>query len=213
MSHDLKTVIPELNTSIRHTPDGRISVYDLIKAVSGQKNPRDAWKALVRQFPEVVGFSDNFKFPGKGQKDTPVTDREGWAYILGLLPGVIGRKYREEAARIVLRYLDADVTLAEEIVERTNDEQGLERLEARIKGKKTRNQHTRTLMSRGVTGGIEFARCTNKTYIGLYGTTAEGLRKQKNLPKKANVREHMDTNELIETAFSENLSTFSRETG
>jgi hypothetical protein len=208
MAKGLKTVIPELdNAAIRRTPDGKCSVYDLIAVVGGQKNPRDTWKVLKESFPEVVGFSDNFQFPGRGQRKTPVTDREGWAYILGLLPGVMGHKYRESAAKLVIRYLDADVTLAEDIVERTQDEPGLERLEARVRGKRIRNEHTRMLMSRGVRTGREFAICTNKTYIGLYGKSAKGLREQKGLGKKSNVRESMTTNELIEVGFSENLST------
>lgn len=208
MFRDLMTVIPELdNATIRRTPDGKCSVYDLIAVVGGQKNPHEVWKRLCKQYPEVLTFCENFKFPGRGQRETPVIDREGWAYILGLLPGVMGNKYRESSAELVIRYLDADVTLAENIVERTNDEDGLERLEARIKGKKIRKAHTRMLMSRGVKTSQEFGICTNKTYTGLYGTNAQGLRKRKGLKKKANVREYMTANELIEVGFSENLST------
>lgn len=207
MLKKLTTVIPELNNAaIRRTPDGRCSVYDLIEVAGGHKNPRQAWSDLKSQFPEVVQKTDNFKFPGQGQKQTPVTNREGWAYILGLLPGVMGRTYREEAAKLVLRYLDADINIAAEIVERTDDDEKLEWLERRIQGKKIRNQLTRTLSKRGVASGRDYAICTNKTYRGLYGTTADGLRKQKGLPKKANVRNHMDTTELIEVAFAESLA-------
>lgn len=204
----MSTIIPELdNAKIRRTPDGLASVFDLIAAIGQRSNPRQVWKDLQLRFPEVVQKTDNFKFDGQGQRETPVTDRQGWAYIIGLLPNAIGKKYREEAARLVIRYLDANVTLAEEIVEKTNDEQGLERLQQRIKSKKIRNEHTRTLCARGVREGLDFAICTNKTYLGLYGTNAAGLRKLKNLPLKANVRNSMDTNELIEVGFSENLST------
>ena len=201
-------VIPELdNAAIRRTSDGRASVIDLIMVIGGHKSPREVWKRLMERNPEAVTKCDGFKFLGRGQQKTPVTDRKGWAYIIGLLPGVVGNKYREEAANLVLRYLDADVTLAEEIVERTNDEQGLDRLEARLKGKKVRNEHTQLLMNQGVRPGIEFGVCTNKTYSGLYGTDAKGLRKQKGLAEKANVRNHLDINELMEVSFAENLST------
>lgn len=204
----ISTIIPELdNAEIRRTPDGRASVYDLISAVGEKKKPTTVWLRLKRQYPEVATKCSNFKFDGQGQRETPVTDRQGWAYIIGLLPNAIGKKYREEAARLVIRYLDADVTLAEDIVERTSDEKGLERLQQRIKSKKIRNEHTRMLCARGVRDGRDFATCTNKTYQGLYGTNAAGLRRLKNLPLKANVRNHMDTNELIEVGFSENLST------
>jgi hypothetical protein len=202
------TIIPELdNAEIRRTPDGRASVYDLISVIGQQKSPREVWKRLSNNYPEVVTKCDSFRFSGRGQQNTPVTDRQGWAYIIGLLPNAIGKKYREETAKLVIRYLDADVTLAEDIVERTDDEQGLERLQQRLKSKKIRNEHTRMLCARGVREGRDFAICTNKTYLGLYGTNAAGLRTRKNLPTKANVRNHMDTNELIEVGFSENLST------
>ena len=204
----ITTIIPELdNAEIRRTPDGRASVYDLIEVVGQQKSPRKVWQRLKVSHPEVVTKCHDFKFSGRGQQETPVTDRQGWAYIIGLLSGVVGNKYREEAANLVIRYLDADVTLAEDIVERTDDEQGLERLQQRIKGKKIRNEHTRMLCARGVRDSRDFATCTNKTYQGLYGTNAAGLRKLKNLPPKANVRNSMDTNELTEVGFSENLST------
>lgn len=207
MSRVLITVIPELdNAQIRRTSEGRFSVYDLISISGTKKDACVVWKTLVDRYPEVLERVNNFQFPGRGQKPTPVTDREGWLHILGLLPGVMGRKYRESAANLVVRYLDSDITLAESIVERTTDEEGLERLAVRIKSKKIRKEHTSILKARGVTSK-EYAICTNKTYQGLYGTTAKGLRQRKNLPPKSNVREHMTTDELIEVSFSENVST------
>jgi hypothetical protein len=206
MTEKLTIIITELdNAEIRRTSDGRCSVYDLIQVVTGKRNPRQAWNNLAEAYPEVVQKCDNFKFPGQGQKETPITDKKGWAHILGLLPGIAGKNYRTEAADLVIRYLDADVAIAESIVDRTNDEEGLNHLEARIKSRRTRNYHTRTLCSRGV-AGRGYAICTNKTYSGLYGTNAAGLRKRKGLPKKANVRDNMNTSELVEVSFSEDLS-------
>ena len=69
--------------SIRRTEDGKISVYDLISVVSGQKSPREVWRRLTEQYPEVVTKCDNLKFKGAGQRNTPVTDKEGALYILG----------------------------------------------------------------------------------------------------------------------------------
>lgn len=176
MTKKLLTVIPELdNAAIRRTPDSRCSVYDLIAVTGGQANPRDTWKTLVERHPEVVGKTDNFKFPGRGQRETPVTDREGWAYILGLLPGVMGRKYREPAANLVVRYLDGDIKLAAEVVDRNENQQDLEWLETRVRGKITRKRLTGIYKNRGV-AGQGYGTCTNKLYIGLYGTTAKGLR-------------------------------------
>ena len=111
-------VIPELNAKIRRTNDGRCSVYDLIRAIGQQKNPHDVWKCLVATHSEVLGKTENFKFPGQGQRETPVTALRGWLYILALLPGAMGKKYREHAAQLVTRYMKGDQSLIDEIKDR-----------------------------------------------------------------------------------------------
>ncbi|OLP15374.1 hypothetical protein BST81_26675 [Leptolyngbya sp. 'hensonii'] len=129
----------------------------MIAVVGGQKNPRKTWKRLCERYPEVVAKCYNLKFPGAGQRETPVTDRQGWAQVLGLLPGIAGATYRQEVADLVLRYLDADINVAVEIVDRNNSDEDLERLEVRIRGKKIRNQLTRTLSYRGVIKPLDYA--------------------------------------------------------
>jgi hypothetical protein len=189
---------------IRRTPDGRCSVYDLISVVGGLKNPRDTWKTLLERHPEVVEKIDNFKFPGRGQRETPVTGREDWAYILGLLPGVMGRKYRKAAAKLVARYLSADITLANEVVQRNDNQQDLTWLEVRLRGKITRKRFTGILKAHGVYAG-GYAKCTNMTYAGLFGTNAKGLLKRYGLPENANWRDYASVSDLNTLAFSEDL--------
>lgn len=87
---------------IRVTSDSRYSVFDVVRVIGGKKNPWDAWDELGKQFPEVLAFSEDFKFPGRGQKPTPVTNKEGLLHIIGLLPGAVGRSYREDAAKLML---------------------------------------------------------------------------------------------------------------
>lgn len=48
------------------TPQGQPSVFDMIRVLGGQKNPRDAWRRLVESHPEVVEKCDNLRFPGRG---------------------------------------------------------------------------------------------------------------------------------------------------
>ena len=60
-------------------------MFDMIRVLGGQKNPRDAWNRLAETHPEVVGKCDNLQFPRAGQRDTPVTKtKEDAYYILGL---------------------------------------------------------------------------------------------------------------------------------
>jgi hypothetical protein len=198
--------MPELdNAAIRRTPDGRVSVYDLIKVVGTQKNPRDAWNSLCDKYPEVVGKTDSFKFSGRGQQNTPVTSREGAIYIIGLLPNTVGKLYRENAAKLVLRYLDADITLAAEVVDRNDNDEDLQWLESRLRGKTARKRFAGKLKSHGVLGR-GYAFCTNQTYQGLYGTNAEGMRNRKNLSPKANWRDYATITELNQLAFTEDLT-------
>ena len=81
--------------------------------LGGQKNPRDAWNRLAETHPEVVGKCDNLKFPGSGQRETPVAkDKEAAYYILGLLPGAVGRRYREHAAKVFAQFVENPGQLA-----------------------------------------------------------------------------------------------------
>lgn len=91
---------------IRVTPDERYSVFDVIEVIGGKSNPRKAWSDLKEQFPEVVTRCDNFKFDGQGQRPTPVTNKEGLLHIIGLLPGAVGRTYREGAAKLMLAKIE-----------------------------------------------------------------------------------------------------------
>ena len=63
----------------------------MIKVLGGQKNPHDTWKRLAGTYPEVLGKCENLKFPGPGQRDTPVAkDKEAAFYILGGGQGIGG---------------------------------------------------------------------------------------------------------------------------
>jgi hypothetical protein len=109
---------------IRRTEDGRISVFDAL-AVVGAKNPRDTWRRLIEAYPDTVEKCDSVKLPRsdgkKGNALTPITDAAGWRRILTVLPGMIGRQYREAANTLVDRYLAGDVKLAAELIDKQTD--------------------------------------------------------------------------------------------
>ena len=80
------------NSGIRITGDGRFSVLDVIK-FCGKKNPVQVWSGdrrengLSSRYPDVADLCDDFKFPGRGQHFTPVSNKENILCIVGLLPG------------------------------------------------------------------------------------------------------------------------------
>lgn len=206
MSKTLMIVIPELNdASIRRTSDGRCSVYDLLSVSGEQKSPRKVWQRLKEGYPEVVTKCHYFKFPGRGQRETPVTDKEGWLYILGLLPGVMGQKYRESAAKLVVQYLDADIKLALDVIDRNDNEEDLQQAEARVRTKRIRIWFAGVLKSHGVKDK-GYAICTNNIYMRLFGGKASDLKAIRGLAKKDNLRDHFSISELNMTGFTEDLS-------
>ena len=59
--------------AIRISQSGQPSVFDMIKVLGGQKNPRDAWQRLSEAHPEVVGKCDNLRLSQKRTtSDSPV---------------------------------------------------------------------------------------------------------------------------------------------
>jgi hypothetical protein len=97
-------IIPELSGSkIRRTEDGRYSIYDLIRVAGEKKSEREVWKRMCEAHLECVAKCDSEELgTGKAKKSTPVATVENCLYILGLLPGVCGKTYRETAAGLIL---------------------------------------------------------------------------------------------------------------
>ena len=93
----------------------RVSVLDVIKVVTGNQQFRSTWHDLQRSHEEVVGLTNDFKFPGQGQRLTPVTDARGLVTIVNLLPGDRAARFRAKGADIVVRYLGGDESLVAEI--------------------------------------------------------------------------------------------------
>ena len=65
--------------------------------------------------PEVKAICFDFKFPGRGQRDTPVTDAKGIVEIIMLLPGQQATRVRRQASELLCRYLGGDLALVDEV--------------------------------------------------------------------------------------------------
>lgn len=189
---------------IRVTPDGRFSIYDVIK-LCGCKSQREVWKRLTTHYPDVVTLCDKYKFEGRGQRPTPVANREGILQIIGLLPGAVGKSYRESAAKIFIAFLDASPELAESVIDRAKPED-LDRIEKRLKSKKIRVGFTRTLQEHGVTLGWQFGVCTNEIYKPVLGGDASKLKESRGLLKQDNLRDSLEDVELIAVMLAEEIA-------
>jgi hypothetical protein len=106
-------------TKIRKTVEEppRVSVYDVLQLVTGcgANCCNIVFQRLSDSYPEVATKCSNFKFSGRGQRDTPVIDAAGIIEIIMILPGKAAAKMRRSAADVMVRYLGGDPSLVHEI--------------------------------------------------------------------------------------------------
>lgn len=196
------------NTKIRMTDEGKLAVIDMISETTGYNNDYSG-KILrrIKSDSEAVRTSlSEHKFPGERQRPTPVADRETVINILQLLPGIAGDKFRAAVAKLVLGFLDADINIAESIVQRNTNPKELQRLAIRAQGKATRNEYTSTLARHGVRGE-GFSKCTDAINTPILGNKAAVVKKELNLPQTANLRDHLPTKSLVAIMFAEEGAT------
>lgn len=76
-------------------------------------------------------------------------------------------------------------------------------IEQRERGIEARKDFTDTLQEHGVKEPHQFAKCTNAIYKPLLGGTASEVRKNRQLPVKANLRDNLSMKEVLQVALSE----------
>ena len=95
-----------VTTQIRKTDDPpRISVLDVVAIVIGQNGAAAslAVRRVVEKYPEVDALLVDFRFPGRRQRDTKITDARGIVEIIMLLGGRQAMRVRREAASLLVR--------------------------------------------------------------------------------------------------------------
>ncbi len=102
------------------------------------------------------------------------------------------------------RYLDSDITLADDIIQRSKSEQELIWLEKRLKGKLARKAFTESLQKHGVTG-MGYATNTNAIYLEILGKTAQQLKEERGIVKNT-TRDDMTAIELSAIDLAELLA-------
>ena len=95
----------------------RISILDVISTITGQEsnNSSNYYTRLKEDFPEVATKTGLFKFPGRGQRETLVTDAHGITEIVMLLPGKAAAHVRRQAAIVLVRFLGGDLSMVDEL--------------------------------------------------------------------------------------------------
>lgn len=204
---DTKDLIPT-GGNIRKTDDGMFSVIDIIREVTEQSSGgyKVVWQRIKKQHPELVTkcyFVGMKGVTGKeSAKKTPVCSREVAVEIILLLPGMKAAKFRAATAKLVLQYLDADPSLVDSVIARTDDPAILNKIALRAKSKAVRNQFTHTLAAHGVNGN-GYRDCTNAIYTPFWGGGAPVVRQKLGLPEGANTRDAMTPIQLTATMLAE----------
>ena len=99
--------------------DALFSLIDIAMMVTG--NDRDYAGQQIRfvqnKYHEVRDKLSNLKFPGRGQRETPVGDIYVVAEFVMLLPGKRAALVRSEAARLFVQFHGGDLRLVDGIIE------------------------------------------------------------------------------------------------
>ena len=120
---DLMLCLQELNDGtvrkIRKTAEDppRVSVIDTVALITGH-SPTVCSHTLQRlkdSYHSLGSDWSNFRFTGRGQRDTPVADARGIVEVIMILPGRAAAHVRKAAADVMVRYLGGDPSLVEEI--------------------------------------------------------------------------------------------------
>lgn len=88
---------------------GRYSVYDAIRLIAGTDTGHVSrvWSRIVAGHPAWKDLP-RYRFPGKGQKMTPVVDDTTLIMIVWALPGTDAKKFRRQCAELLPRLLNLE---------------------------------------------------------------------------------------------------------
>ena len=106
--------VPYVRKTVEDPP--RVSVLDVIGIITGltSGNSRNMLWRLSESHPEVTTICSNFKFPGRWQRETLVTDAEGMVRLIMLCPGRAAAHACQKAAQFLVRYLGKKLSLMQD---------------------------------------------------------------------------------------------------
>lgn len=198
---------------IRTDDEGFVCVTDIYAASGSTKNNRPVdfqrlpqWRAMaVAIHDKLVGKSHQFK-TSRFWRSKPGVGGGTYAHpALALaFAEYLSPKLALEVREVFLRYKAADATLADDILERASPEAN-EWAATRALGRVKRNEFTKSLQQHGV-NGPGYAICTDTVYSELFGAPARKLRVSRGLPANSNLRDKMNSDELVSVMFAEMLS-------
>ena len=189
--------------------DGLINLTDLWKA-HGDPNKRNHPNVFLRS-NGTSDFVDKCAKSLKVDKNELLSIQRGsqggtfahWqialAYAKWLSP-----EFHLQVNDVYRRVKQADPTIAESIIDRTENVEDLKRIEARVRNRQSNVGLNNTIADCGGKAKT-CAFVANNNNVAITGKTAKELRKEHNLPDKASTRPFLETDQMIDMAFLERL--------
>jgi hypothetical protein len=159
-------------------------------------NAKNVYDRLAASNLELTTICSKFKFPGRGQRDTPVATEEGIYQILMLCPGQRGAEFRSWAAGILA---DPDKALTHAVGKYKRQGRSDNWIKARLDGKLNRRHFTDTLKDHGVEG-IGYAKCTDAINVPILGAPAKQIRQAQGV---VHTRDGLDDVQLAAISLAE----------
>ncbi len=102
---------------IRATPDKKFSVYDTIKCVSKELDPRSEWLIIQNKFPDIMKKWDvsYYQFPGEKQSKIPVINQSGLIPLINVIDGDQAGIFRLRQIRILQCLLEGKTNFDDDI--------------------------------------------------------------------------------------------------
>ena len=73
---------------VHFTPDGKVSVLDVIRALTQSEHPKRLWESLKKEHPEILDHCEDYPF--QQEQTLTVMDKEGWEMLWNLLIECLG---------------------------------------------------------------------------------------------------------------------------
>jgi hypothetical protein len=159
-------------------------------------NAKNVYDRLAASNLELTTICSKFKFPGRGQRDTPVATEEGIYQILMLCPGQRGAEFRAWAAGILA---DPDKALIHAVSKYKRQGRSDNWIKARLDGKLNRRHFTDTLKEHGVEG-IGYAKCSDAINVPILGAPAKQIQQARGV---VHTRDGLDDVELAAISLAE----------
>ena len=204
--------------TIRVDENGLVSLTDIWSAAGYRVNQRPAqWWRLPSSVKLAIALMERLGIVGKSHNGRKIrttsiyySKRLEGTFAHPILAcayaGYLNPKLEVEVRETWLRYRAGDATLADDILNRASPEAN-EWAGVRALSRAARSKYTSSLKQHGVAAPVDYAICTNEAKIALFDLPAKELKRDRGLPKNANLRDSMGTNDLSFVMAAEALAT------